>query len=174
MGVIFSFRPSNSFLHNCPAIIKFFALFILAFLPWYITLPLYVIIAIVIKTPIKNYLKSSIFFGIIAIFILFSTGWNDMLYFISIILSGILFADTTNPEDLARQLEPIIGKTLSIAILLTLAMLPIVFETCNQVKLAYKAREKKHIDLMYLETILSILLDKNEEMAIAYKNRGLE
>ncbi|MDD4082495.1 MAG: energy-coupling factor transporter transmembrane component T [Sphaerochaetaceae bacterium] len=173
MTEIFSYRNKNTFLHRLNPIIKLLLMLSIAFIPWYFSLPVLVLSAIIIKLPFIKYLKNLIFFFILAILIYFSNGWQSSMRFITIVLSGLILTDTTEPMDLAKSLQPVLGRTFALLVQLTLAMLPIVFETCETVRLTRKSRGEKFISLSYLEMILSVLLDKSDEITLAYKTRNV-
>jgi len=173
MTEIFAYRNKNSFLHKLNPIVKLLLMLSIAFIPWYFTLPVLIISSIIIKLPIIKYFKNLIFFFILAILIYFSNGWQSAMKFFTIILSGLILTDTTEPIDLAKKLEPVLGRTFALIVQLTLAILPIVFKTCETVRLTRKARGERFIGLSYLEMILSVLLDKSDEIALAYKTRNV-
>ncbi|MDD4007663.1 MAG: energy-coupling factor transporter transmembrane component T [Sphaerochaetaceae bacterium] len=169
--MMFSYRPSKSFVHRANPILKLILLFGFAFCPWYVSLPVMVALAIAIKLPVQNYLRNSIFFFILGALIWVSNGWQDALEFVSIILSGMILTDSTDPEDLAHSLKPILGETFSLGISITLAMLPVTMETASQARLARKARGERFIGKGYLTSIMQILLDKADEYSLAYRCR---
>lgn len=171
MAVIFSYRSSDTFLHRASPVLKIVMLFIFAFCSWYINLPTMMILAIAIRLPLSDYLKGSVFFIIVGILIWVSNGWQSALSFISVVLSGMILTDTTDPQDLADSLRPILGKSFSLGIGITLAMLPVTMETMQQARLARKARGERFIGKGYLASILQIMLDKADDFALGYRSR---
>lgn len=171
MAVAFSFRQSNSFVHKTKPLVKLILLIILSFIPWQVSLPLTIIIAIIIKLPLFSYYKQLIFFVIIAALIYYSNGLNNCLNFIGILIASLIFTDSTAPEDLAQALSPILGKSFSLYISLTLAMLSKVILTLNEARLICKARGRRFAILLYLTSTINLLLNQSQEYELALKNR---
>jgi len=107
------------------------------------------------------------------------------LRFASIVLMGIIFADTTAPDDLSRAigtfLSPIpqlngyrIGATLE----LTLSTIPLIFDVVHLVSEARKARNESvwrhpvRRIVSYSSTVFTLLLERAEEMEAALTARN--
>lgn len=170
--MIFSYRQADTFVHRVNPLLKLVALFGLAFCPWYVSLPVMLVLAVAVRLPVKGYLKHSVFFLLLGVLIWISNGWQSTLGFVSLILSGMILTDSTDPEDLAESLRPVLGRNFSMCISITLSMLPVVFETTTQTRLARKARGERFIGKGYLSSVFSILLDKADEYALAFESRS--
>ncbi|MFA5468345.1 MAG: hypothetical protein WC224_04720 [Sphaerochaetaceae bacterium] len=139
-----------------------------------------ILVAIATSFPLHHYFRELRFFIVMALIIglaryLGSSQGSDFfisaLNFASIVLMGLLFSDSTAPDELSGAF-PWWGSSLS----LTLATIPLVLDTANQLTLARKARGEgvwsnpfKRI-ASYTTALLDLLLEKSanlEEALIA-------
>jgi energy-coupling factor transporter transmembrane protein EcfT len=95
-----------------------------------------------------------------------------VIKFLAIVLLGILFSDSTAPDDLARAF-PKWGAPLQ----MTLALIPLVSDSAYQISQARKARGEspwsnpfKRI-ASYVTSLLDLLLEKSGELEVALKAR---
>lgn len=110
-----------------------------------------------------------------------------VLRFALIILIGILFADTTSPDDLSRSLGSFLshvprinGYRIASTIELTLAAIPLIFDVAAQVADARSARSDKHFrhplrrTLSFCVSVFELLLEKAEELESALEARSFD
>jgi len=146
-------------------------------------------ISLVLRIPFSRFASQMFFFFVIALLIALTEtgGWRASLAatlrFLDFILLSLVFADTTDPDDLARCLGPVLdvipfinGYAIASTIELTLAMIPMVFEVSGQVTDAQSARlsPKRHpVRYLYLLTsgIFSNLLTTSDKFADALDAR---
>lgn len=174
MAVMFSYRASDSFAHRASPVVKLVLMLGLAFCPWQVSLPVTILIALLIRLPLISHLKSIALFLLIAALILISNGYEDTLGFLAVILSSMIFTDTTDPYDMARSLRPVLGKGFALGISMTMAMVPMAMEVTHEARLARKARGERFIGRGYLSSVMSSLLDKSDDFALALRSRGIE
>jgi energy-coupling factor transporter transmembrane protein EcfT len=185
---LFRYHHRESFLNKAHPVAKLIALFLLSSLllkgsPLRIAilLVLLVVSAFVLTLPLKHYLRELRFFMVMALMIggvrLLVThqiidALTAMARFITIVLLGILFSDSTAPDDLARAF-PRWGAPLQ----MTLAIIPLVSDSAFQISQARKARGEspwsnpfKRI-ASYVTSLLDLLLEKSGELEEALKAR---
>lgn len=154
------------------------------------------IIAAAIRLPWKEYVKESIFFLVIALFMGISACFHEEgifsalsspLSFLSMVLASMLIADTTMPDELSRSLgsalSHVIGKyayILSSLMEITLSMIPVIIDSTICMHEARKARGASffhHPVRSVTElsvSILSDLLDKAEMYIDALYSRSYD
>ena len=202
-ALIFHYRPDNNLLtalnpnSKLTALLAYTAIvssakpieaLILALIP--------TVIAIMIRIPIRKYLKESIFFIILAAVLGVSTycaernelsAASATVSFLAMVLSAILLTDTTMPDELSRSLgsalSHVIGKyayMLATIMEITLAMIPIIIDSSITIFEARKSRGDrilrhplKSITELAI-SILSNLLDKAEIYTDALYSRGYD
>lgn len=166
------------------------------FLAVYPLFLLCLIIAAAIRLPWKEYVKESIFFLVIALFMGISACFHEEgifsalsspLSFLSMVLASMLIADTTMPDELSRSLgsalSHVIGKyayILSSLMEITLSMIPVIIDSTICMHEARKARGASffhHPVRSVTElsvSILSDLLDKAEMYIDALYSRSYD
>lgn len=154
------------------------------------------IIAAAIRLPWKEYVKESIFFLVIALFMGISACFHEEgifsalsspLSFLSMVLASMLIADTTMPDELSRSLgsalSHVIGKyayILSSLMEIALSMIPVIIDSTICMHEARKARGASffhHPVRSVTElsvSILSDLLDKAEMYIDALYSRSYD
>ncbi len=108
------------------------------------------------------------------------------LRFLAIILSGMLLADSTAPDELARSLGSLLDKipfvsgwVIASSIELTLSLVPIIFDVAEQATTARKARQERRVNPIrtlssLAESIFSLLLDRAEDLSSALEARAFD
>lgn len=106
--------------------------------------------------------------------------------FVCIILCGLLIADSTAPDDLARSLGGILeripfihGWEVASSIELTLSILPMIFDATLEVVTARKARLQRNRNPLgsltsLVSGIFNLLLDKAEDLSLALEARQFD
>ena len=161
------------------------ALFLLSFL---------VVCALLIRLPFGNYRRELRFFLIMGTVMalarsLHAEHWTEVFAVVSrfaaIVLMGLIFADTTAPDDLARAIggamEPIFhgrGYRMGATLELTLSTVPFLFDVAFQVSQARKARGESawHHPIRrivsYGTTVFDLLLQRAQELESALRARN--
>lgn len=201
--MIFHCRQADSFLSRTNPLAKLIALIsfsvfismtdgwfglILSFIP--------IIILIAIRIPLKEYIKESIFFIVIAVVMFISEFFNTedglsalsaSASFLSIVVASMILMDTTMPDDLSRSLGSALSHvaghyaySLATVIEITMAMIPVITDSVLSLHEARLARGERFImhpfrSLCQLaQCILSDLLDKAEIYIDALYSRGYD
>ena len=201
--LIFHYREDSNFLSKAQPMIKLLGLLSLC-------IPLVnaslkgvllifsslIIVSIMIKMPLKHYLRELTFLIIIATIIGISTYISNhnimiavaaLLKFTTAVYASLLLADSTDPGDLARALGralnhiPFVnGWHIASQIELTLSILPLIFDTTAAIKEARVSRgenSSRHpLKSMtgYVYNIMDLLLENIDEMAYALDSRGFD
>ena len=153
-------------------------------------------VAFMIKLPWREYIRESIFFIIISIFMFIASfipgkdAIHSLAYavsFLSMVLASMLLADTTMPDEMSRSLgsalSHIIGKSayaLAAAMEITLSMIPVIIDSSVCIFEARRARGASFAShpIRYLTelsvSILADLLDRAEEYTDALYSRGYD
>lgn len=201
--MIFHCRQADSFLSRTNPLAKLIALIsfsvlismtdgwlslILSFIP--------VIIVIAIRIPLKEYIKESIFFIVIAVVMFISeffdtedglSALSASASFLSIVVASMILMDTTMPDDLSRSLGSALSHvaghyaySLAAVIEITMAIIPVITDSVLSLHEARLARGERFIvhpfrSLCQLaQCILSDLLDKAEIYIDALYSRGYD
>ncbi|HKL59117.1 MAG TPA: energy-coupling factor transporter transmembrane component T [Sphaerochaeta sp.] len=201
-GLIFHYREQKAFLNRCNPLTKLLSILILliplakASLPVTLALltPL-IVLTVTQRLPLYRYGKELRFFFVMIILIgiteylatrLALHSITACLRFLAIILAGMLLADSTAPDDLARSLGSVLDKipfvngwAVASSIELTLSMVPLIFDVTDQVTTARKARmEKNRHPIKNISSvsasIFSLLLDRSEELTCALEARAFD
>ncbi len=201
-ALIFHYREQKAFLNRCNPLTKLICilavLILLANASFAVTsallIPL-VVLAITQGLPLARYGKELRFFVVMTLLIGFTEflatraflpSFTACLRFLAIILSGMLLADSTAPDDLARSLGSVLdripfidGWAVASSIELTLFMIPLIFDVTEQVTTARKARmEKSRHPIRSIKavaaSIFTLLLDRSEELAWALEARSFD
>ena len=198
---LFHFRDRNTFLNLSHPLAKIFTLLLLSsllaqahLLRLLLIFGLFCSVAISLRIPLGQYRRELRFFLIMGIIIGLAQYLNThhlkdtlrvTLRFATVVLMGILFTDTTAPDDLSRAigstLEPIPkipGYRIGATIELTLATIPLLFDVAHQVFEARKARNESiwrrpvRRIVSYISAVFTLLLEKAEDLEIALKARN--
>lgn len=201
-GLIFHYREQKAFLNRCNPLTKLLSILVLliplakASLPVTLALltPL-IVLTVTQRLPLYRYGKELRFFFVMVILIgiteylatrLALHSITACLRFLAIILAGMLLADSTAPDDLARSLGSVLDKipfvngwAVASSIELTLSMVPLIFDVTDQVTTARKARmEKSRHPIKNISSvaasIFSLLLDRSEELTWALEARAFD
>ncbi|MGE4453755.1 MAG: energy-coupling factor transporter transmembrane protein EcfT [Sphaerochaeta sp.] len=201
-ALIFHYRKQERFLNHCNPLTKFFSLILICIALIYASLGgtalLFVAVTsavIVQKLPLRQYQRELRFFLILLLLIAISEyvasgSWKStlkaFLNFSSIILCGMLLADSTAPDDLARSLGSMLNKLplvngwrVASNIEMTLTLLPMIFDASLEVSTARKARLERNRNpykaILGLSTsIFLLLLDKTEDLSLALEARNYD
>ncbi len=202
-GVAFHFRDRNTFLNQCNPLIKLISLLSCSILLVGADFPrtlciggVLLLVALALRLPFRNYLKETLFFLFMAVFIAI-TEWlatrdpsataAASLRFLAIVLAGMLLADTTAPDDLSRSLGSVLDKIpflngykLAASIELTLAIIPLIFDVATELRMARQARLDRswrhpvRYLVSYCSTMFSLLLDRMDDLSIALDSRAYD
>ena len=152
------------------------------------------IIASAIRLPVRSYLKESIFFLILALFIFISSFLSfadpiaalvPSVRFLSVMLISMLLTDTTMPDDIARSLgaalSHILGRAaylIASVVEITISMIPLIIDCAVSVYEARRARGASFVRhplrsaSEFSASLITDLLDKAEIYADALSARG--
>ena len=200
---IFHCRQTDSFLSRTNPLAKLIALISYSVLIsmtdcwlslFLSTIPFIIIIAI--RIPLKEYIKESIFFILIAAAMFVSSCISSRecipaaakaAGFLAAVAASILLTDSTMPDDLSRSLgsalSHILGRyayVLSSIVEITLSMIPLIIDSAEGMLEARKARGDSFAAHPFRSVseltagILSDLLDKAEVYADALLSRGYD
>lgn len=150
------------------------------------------LVMLVTKIPLKDYLKDLTFFLILGGLLFLST-WlssHDLkaaslptLRFLDLILLSMLFADSTDPQKLSDNLGPVLDKIpfvhgyrVAASVRLTLALVPLVFDVSHGTMDAMRSRGGFHRHPVkslatYTISMANNLLDETQVMADALDAR---
>ncbi|MDK2859299.1 energy-coupling factor transporter transmembrane component T family protein [Sphaerochaeta halotolerans] len=201
-ALIFHYRKQERFLNHCNPMTKFLSVIVLCLALIYTSLwgTLIIFTALAIagisqQLPLKQYHRELRFFLVLLAMITImeyvsSNNWlrtaSAFFRFSAIILSGMLIADSTAPDDLARSLGSLLdripflnGWRIASSIELTLSLLPMIFDASLEANTARKARlERKknpYKTIIGLSTsIFLLLLDKAEDLSLALEARNFD
>ncbi|MGH0054323.1 MAG: energy-coupling factor transporter transmembrane component T family protein [Sphaerochaetaceae bacterium] len=201
-ALIFHYRKQERFLNHCNPITKFLSIILicLALLSTSLWGTLIIFISLGVATcfqriPLTQYRRELRFFSILLILItgteyFSSNDWVDtcsaFFQFSAIILCGILIADSTAPDDLARSLGSLLnqipflnGWRIASSIELTLSLLPMIFDASLEATTARKARlehrRNPYQTIISLSTsVFLLLLDKAEDLSLALEARNFD
>lgn len=197
--LIFHYREQARFLNLCNPITKFLAVILVCSVLFSATLPIIVLINLLLvllaftqHLPLPKYKRELKFFFVILLLIAGTeyVAQSDvlvmssaMLRYGAVILCGLLISDATAPDDLARslgsalsRLPQVDGWVIASSIELTLSLIPLIFDSTDQILTARKARLERTRNpfkslFSLTEDIFSLLLDKAEELSIALEAR---
>ncbi len=199
-GIMFHYRQADTPLHRTDSRVKLLSLLVLSIS--IVLLPpkavfvfsLYaLVLALISGLPVVSYLREGKVFLILGL-MLFAGRWMssslpDALYitgrFFTVVLFGLLLMDSTSVEESAAALYwgvSYISKKragiLSAQLMLTLAAVPMIFDSVTEIREARQARgdvPRRH-PLRFLITfslqVLDVLLEKADEMSLALESRS--
>lgn len=201
-ALIFHYREQHTLLCRANPVVKFLAVLILCIVLIRSSLAGVLLIALMLvsgaviqKLPITHYKRELRFFAILMVLILITEylAHQDILLsttaairFFCIILCGMLIADATAPDDLARALGNLLdripfvhGAVVASTIELTLSILPLIFDASLEVVTARKARLERRKNpytaiTSLSSSIFSLLLDKAQELSLALEARNFD
>ncbi len=151
------------------------------------------IVALLVRVPIGRYQRELRFFIIMGTIIALArwanTGlWEEALHallrFATIVCMGILFADTSAPDDIARSVGGLLarlpwipGYRIGSTIELTISTIPLLFDAASQISYARRARSEnrwkhpiKRI-VSYVSAVFDLLLIRAEYLESALRAR---
>lgn len=200
--LIFHYRKQDTLLGKTHPLVKAGATLALCISVFSLSLPgilvilsAFVLLAVSIRLPIGSFRREIVYFSILLAMILlteylvafvFLDALAAGLRFVCVILLGLLIADTTAPDELARTLGSFLdripfinGWAVASSVELTLCLLPMIFDAAQQASEARKARLQgwKHplrAIVSLSGSILSLLLDKAEDFANALEARHFD
>ncbi len=201
-ALIFHYREQEAFLNRCNPLTKLLCILAIliplakaSFVVSVALLTPLVVLAVTQRLPLHRYARELRFFVIMATLIGITEyvatrallpSFTACLRFLTIILGGMLLADSTAPDDLARSLGSVLDKlpfidgwALASSIELTLSMIPLIFDVTEEVTTARKARmEKNRHPIRNIKavtaSIFSLLLDRLEELTWALEARSFD
>ncbi len=199
-GLVFHYRDADTPVHRIDPRIKLlfllvqsFAMVFYSFQALIIPGVLSLLLMIIIRIPLTSYARELRVFlflgGIIFLGRFLSAGADEAgvltLRFFIIVSLGLVLMDTTAADDAAAaaawyvgHLSPKLAGILAARLLLTLAFIPMIFDSIREVKDARSARgdSPRRYPLGYtvsfLLQIFEILLVKAEEISLALEARG--
>lgn len=198
-ALIFHYRQQNTILCKANPLTKIVATIAICLVILSISLTGLLLVSaallaatLVQRLPLGRYKRELKYFAFLLLLILITEYLATQSYvaatsaftrFVCIILCGLLIADSTAPDDLARSLGGILdripfihGWEVASSIELTLSILPMIFDAALEVVTARKARLQRHrnplVSLTSLVSgIFSLLLDKAENLSLALEAR---
>ena len=202
-ALIFHYREADNFLTRLNPNTKLVSLLVFSMLvasaqpiAVFVLFMLPVMLSFIIKLPIKEYIKESIFFILIAAAMFVSSCISSRecipaaakaAGFLAAVAASILLTDSTMPDDLSRSLgsalSHILGRyayVLSSIVEITLSMIPLIIDSAQGMLEARKARGDSFSAHPFRSVseltagILSDLLDKAEVYADALLSRGYD
>ena len=200
---IFHYRPADTLLSRMNPNAKLVALLVYCAVVSSADAPLKLVmstlpalLAWLVHLPLRAYLRQSVFFILMALCLALSSwveegGMIEMAAsgagFLSMVLSSMLFADSTMPDDLARSLagalSHVMGKAaygVASLVEVTLAMIPAIVDSAGGLYEARRARGASFIRhplssmSSYAAGVLGDLLDKAGSYADALYSRGYD
>ena len=152
-----------------------------------------VIAATVIRLPIRQYRHEIRFFIVMGVVIgvsrylstkEVSIAITAVIGFLDIVLMGMVFADTTAPDDLSRSLGSLLspipkikGERIAATLELTLSTVPLLFDVSAQIRDARAARLENRWGhplkrlVSYASAVFTLLLDRAEDLSMALQAR---
>ncbi len=200
---LFHYTERNTFLHRTNPIAKIVSLLLFSislarssFVAASVLFLLNVAIAWAVALPFRRYRREIRFFIVMGTIILLARSlqaqsWIEpvtaLIRFATIVLMGMIFADTSAPDDIARS----IGSTLSYVpgvrgyrvgatIELTIATIPLLFDVASEVSLARRARGERparHVlrsIVSYTSAVFELLLDRAQQVESALRARQFD
>ncbi len=198
---IFHYRDIDSFLHNQHPLTKIFLTLLISsvilkssMLFSMIIFALLSFTLVVIKVPLKRYIKQGIYFPILLLIIGVSHYLSSLnisstvhitISFMSMIMMSILLIDSTAFNDIAGAIGSLFshvsrkkGYYIASTIELTLHMIPLFFDISHELMIARKARGIRFLSSPvknvseYVAALFSLTLNKVEHLEIALKSRN--
>jgi len=198
-ALIFHYRKQNTFLCKANPVTKIAAIIAICVVILSVSLPGLLLVstallgaALTQRLPLRRYKRELRYFALLLLLILITeylatqshqASFSAFLRFVCIILCGLLIADSTSPDDLARSLGSMLnripfvrGWEVASTIELTLSILPMIFDASLEVVTARKARLERRRNPLYsltslVSAIFSLLLDKAEDLSLALEAR---
>lgn len=197
---LFHYHDRNTFLHRTNPITKIIVMLILSTAlvgaTWLQTSAMLISLGIVstaIRLPIGRYRRELRFFLIMAIIIALAR-WSSasqgdqiaqaVIRFATIVLMGLLFADTSAPDDIARSVGSLLehipgvhGYRIGATLELTVSTIPLLFDASLQVSQARRARGDTYWHnpvgriVSFGSTVFSLLLERAEDLEAALSAR---
>lgn len=157
-------------------------------------LPILLITSLIFRVHLISCFKKSPILLMMAVFIAISEiaengldiiAFLEALRFLILLGFSLLFLETTDPIELSASigsiLSPVMGKKawkLSSAVMITIAIIPIVFRSAQEMINARHSRGMRFLRhpirnlTEYLESLMLLLFKKSENLALALEARG--
>ena len=148
-----------------------------------------------IRLPFRRYRKELRFFFMMGTIIVIartvgSQSWQEpveaIIRFATIVLLGIIFADTSSPDDIARgvgsalsRLPGVNGYRIGSTIELTIATIPLLFDVTGQISQARAARGErawKHpvkTIVSYQSAVFELMFDRAQQLEMALDRKSV-
>lgn len=198
---LFHFRDRKTFLNRTHPLAKTVALLIFSTLMArsdlgriVAILVVFCLVAVSIRIPLGSYRRELRFFMVMATIIgvaraIGAESWQDpataVLRFAAIVLMGLLFADTTAPDDISRAIGSLLaplpgihGYRIGATLELTLSTIPLLFDVAFQVSQARQARCESSWHhpvrriVSYGTAVFTLLLERAEDLEAALRSRN--
>ncbi|WP_422478116.1 energy-coupling factor transporter transmembrane component T family protein [Pleomorphochaeta sp. DL1XJH-081] len=197
---LFHYHDRNTFLHRANPISKIIAMLMIStalirttLLQTSVLSLFFIIIATAIRLPIGRYRRELRFFILMATIIALARWssaeqWDQIalsvIRFATIVSMGMLFADTSSPDDIARSVGSLLeripgvkGYRIGATLELTVSTIPLLFDASLQVSQARRARGEaywrnpipKIVSLG--STVFALLLERAEYLEAALTAR---
>lgn len=200
-GLIFHYREGTSLLNRTHPLAKLILLMCLSvilsgaspFMTVFVGI-LLMTAAVSVRLPFLSTARESVFFVILACAMGLSQWFSSHELvpaltvagrFLLIVLGGVILADTTAPDDLARAVGATVSKIpgvkgwrLASAMELTISIIPMIFDVAVQTREARTARGERgwrhpvRRTYGYVMTLFILLLDRMEELSEALEGRS--
>jgi biotin transport system permease protein len=189
-AVIFSFRHQDRLLNKTHPLIKVIALlcgcillfrasgFLLSSIALFL-----IALTILQRLPLRSYARQLRFFILLFVLIAFgeyahSQSMRSALIVLAryalMILYALLITDSTSSDEIANSIPLINKSVLASGIELTLAIVPMIFQVSEEIRIAQRARLRRwsiRSTFEYLSTLFELLLLRLEEQALALEGR---
>ena len=201
--MLFHFRDRRTFLNQTNPLIKILLTLLFSYTLVHgnlaTVLVIFAMLAIssaIIRLPIGSFRRELRFFllmgTIIAVSQLLSTHntlttLTAVIRFLDIVLMGMIFADTTAPDDLSRSLGALLshlpwvhGGRIAATLELTLTTIPLLFDASAQIHEARLARLENPWHhpirriLSYASAVFTLLLERAEDLGMALDARSFD
>ena len=198
---LFHFRDRNTFLNLTHPLTKIFVLLLSSsllaqahLLRVLLMVSLFSLVALSLQIPFSRYRRELRFFFIMGSIMALTHYLNTrqlqaplvaVLRFSSIVLMGIIFADTTAPDDLSRAIGTVLspipkisGYRIGATLELTLSTIPLILDIAHQVSEARKARNESpwrrpvRRIVSYTSAVFTLLLERAEDIEAALTARN--
>ena len=200
---LFHYTERNTFLHRTNPLTKIFTLLLLSIglarsplVAVCILFLLNLVVAWVTALPFHRYRREIRFFLVMGLLIfaarsLQAPDWIDpvtaLVRFATIVLMGMIFADSSAPDDIARSIGSALSRIPGVrgyrtgaTIELTIATIPLLFNVASEVSQARKARCDRPVRhpvrsiVSYTAAVFELLLDRSQQVESALKARQFD
>lgn len=197
---LFHYHDRNTFLHRTNPISKIIVMLMISTALVHATLVqtsilglFLIFVATAIRLPIGRYRRELRFFILMATIIALARWssaeqWDQIalgvIRFATIVSMGLLFADTSAPDDIARSVGSLLeriprvkGYRIGATLELTVSTIPLLFDASLQVSQARRARGEAYWHnpvgkiVSFGSTVFSLLLERAEDLEAALSAR---